>query len=103
MKRLKMKKTITKPIRRKCYSCGKMATNPYVYHVVPAFSYGAEIPVYQKSAPKTNRVELRGHRKVLVYNYCKNWINKEEGDSSGPISKYNECYENKKPPTPDGR
>ena len=90
-------------IRRKCYSCSKMATKPYVYHVVPSYSHVTEIPVYQKSAPKTNRVELRGNRKVLVYNYCNNWINKEEEDSSGLISKYNECYENKKPPAPHGR
>ena len=73
-------------IRRKCYSCGKMATNPYVYHIVPSYAYGAEIPVYQKSGPKTKRVELRGNRKVLVYNYCNN-----------------ECYENKKQPEPSER
>jgi len=73
-------------IRRKCYSCGKMATKPYVYHIVPTYSYGAEIPVYQKSGPKTKRVELRGNRKVLVYNYCNN-----------------ECYGNKKPPEPSER
>jgi hypothetical protein len=69
-----------------------MATNPYVYHVVPAFSYGVEIPVYQKSAPKTNRLELRGNKKVLVYNYCNNWILKDEEDSSGDKTKYNVCY-----------
>jgi hypothetical protein len=102
MRKLKMKKTTTKPIKRKCHNCGKMATKPYVYHIVPAFSYGAEIPVYQKSALKTNRIELRGNRKVLVYNYCNNWINKEEEDSSGLISKYNECYENKKAIEPLG-
>jgi len=87
-----MKKATTKPIRRKCHSCGKMATNPYVYHVVPAFSYGVEIPVYQKSAPKTNRLELRGNKKVLVYNYCNNWILKDEEDSSGDKTKYSVCY-----------
>jgi hypothetical protein len=92
MRKLKMKKATTKPIRRKCHSCGKMATNPYVYHVVPAFSYGVEIPVYQKSAPKTNRLELRGNKKVLVYNYCNNWILKDEEDSSGDKTKYNVCY-----------
>ena len=72
MRNLKMKKTTTKPIKRKCYSCGKMATNPYVYHVVPAFSYGEEMPVYSKSAPKTDRITLRGNKKVDVYNYCNN-------------------------------
>jgi len=67
-----MKKNETKSIKRKCYSCGKMATNPYVYHVVPALSYGVEMPVYSKSAPKTDRITLRGHIKVDVYNYCNN-------------------------------
>ena len=57
-------------IRRKCHSCGKMATKPLVFHVVPSYSYGAEIPVYQKNAPKTKRVDLKGDRKVAVYNYC---------------------------------
>ncbi len=97
-----MKKT-KEVIRRKCYSCSKMATNPYVYHVVPTYTYGAEIPIYQKSGPKINRVELRGSRKVLVYNYCNNWILREEEDSSGSITKYNECYENKRPPEPYDR
>ena len=80
MNNIKIKKT-KEVIRRKCYSCGKMATKPYVYHVVPSYSYGAQIPIYQKSAPKINRVELRGNRKVLVYNYCNR-----------------ECYELRKPP-----
>ena len=90
-------KKIKEVIRRKCYSCSKMATNPYVYHIVPTYSYGSEIPVYQKSGPKINRLELRGNRKVLVYNYCNNWTLKEEDASSGSINKYNECYENRKP------
>ena len=93
----KINKKIKEVTRRKCYCCGKMATNPYVYHVVPTYSYGAEIPVYQKSGPKINRLELRGNRKVLVYNYCNNWTLKEEDVSSGSINKYNECYENKRP------
>jgi|TARA_B110000977_G_scaffold137109_1_gene174163 hypothetical protein len=70
MRNLKMKKTTTKPIKRKCYSCGKMATNPYVYHVVPPHQHGIDLPVYSKSAPKTDRLELRGGKKVEVYNYC---------------------------------
>ncbi len=81
MKKVIINEETTKPIRRKCYSCGKMATRPYVFHIVPSYEYGAQIPVYQKNAPKTNRVELRGKRKVLVYNYCNR-----------------ECYENRKPP-----
>ena len=97
----KINKKIKEVTRRKCYCCGKMATNPYVYHVVPTYSYGAEIPIYQKSGPKTNRVELRGNRKVLVYNYCSNWILKEDNCvylGSGSTNKYNECYENRRPP-----
>ena len=74
-----------KIVRRKCYSCGKMATKPYVYHIVPSYSYGATIPVYEKSGVKTDRVDLRGNRKVLVYNYCNR-----------------ECYENKRPQEPYG-
>ncbi len=70
-----------KIVRRKCYSCGKMATKPYVYHIVPTYSYGAQIPVYSKNDEKTKRVDLKGNRKVLVYNYCNR-----------------ECYENRKPP-----
>ena len=66
--------------RRKCYSCSKMATNPYTYTMVPSYSYGAQIPVYSKSEVKTKRIDLRGKRKVLVYNYCNR-----------------ECYENKRP------
>ena len=65
-----IKEEIKKPIRRKCYSCSKMATRPYVYHVVPSYEYGAQIPVYQKNAPKTDRIDLKGDRKVAVYNYC---------------------------------
>ena len=52
----------TKPIKRKCHFCGKMATNPY--------TYGQEIPLYTKSGVKTNRVDLKGERKVLIHNYC---------------------------------
>ena len=72
MRKLKMKKKTTKPIRRKCHNCGKMATNPLVYHIVPSYSYGQEIPIYSKSDVKTNRVDLRGDRKITVYNYCNN-------------------------------
>ena len=74
-----------KPIRRKRHCCGKMATNPYVYHIVPTYAYGQQIPVYEKSGVKTKRVALKGNRKVLAYNYCNR-----------------ECYENKKPQQPYG-
>ena len=74
-----------KTFKRKCHTCGKMATNPYVYHIVPSYEYGQQIPLYEKSGVKTNRVELKGNRKVLVYNYCNR-----------------ECYENKKAIEPLG-
>ena len=68
-------------IKRKCYSCGKMAVRPYVYHIVPAYSYGQQIPTYSKSDVKTKRVDLKGKKKVSVYHYCNR-----------------ECYELRKPP-----
>jgi len=70
MRKLKMKKTTTKPIKRKCHNCGKMATNPVVYHLVPALTYGSDMPIYSKSAPKTLRVDLKGEQKVIARNYC---------------------------------
>ena len=57
-----------KTFRRKCNNCGKMATNPYVYHIVPSHKYPYNVPVYSK--PKTKRVDLKGDMKVAVYNYC---------------------------------
>ena len=72
-------------IRRKCYSCSKMATKPYVYHIVPSYNYGQQIPLYEKSGVKTSRVDLRGKRKVLVFNYCNR-----------------ECCENRRPQEPLG-
>ena len=81
MRKLKMKKTTTKPIRRKCHNCGKMATNPLVYHIVPSYSYGQQIPIYSKNDVKTKRVDLRGNKKVLVYNYC----NRECCDNKRPV------------------
>ena len=71
--------------KRKCYSCGKMATNPLVYQIVPSYNFPYDIPIYQKNAPKTKRVDLKGKRKVLVYNYCNR-----------------ECCENKRPQVPYG-
>jgi hypothetical protein len=69
----RQKKRIPRPtFRRKCHNCGKMATNPVVHHIVPSIAYGEPIPAYSKSAPKINRVDLKGDRKVEVYNYCNN-------------------------------
>ena len=65
-------------MRRKCNNCGKMATNPYVYHIVPSHKYPYNVPAYSK--PKTKRVDLKGDMKVAVYNYCNR-----------------ECYENTRP------
>ncbi|MBC8428329.1 hypothetical protein H8D04_00455 [bacterium] len=59
-----------KSIRRKCYNCGKMATDPLVYHVVPSYGSFEEIPIYQKNELKTNRIDLRGSRRINAYNYC---------------------------------
>ena len=67
-----MKKNKIKPIRRRCHNCGKMATNPFVYHIVPSYKYPYNIPVYQKGGTKTKRVDLTGDRKVDVYNFCDN-------------------------------
>jgi hypothetical protein len=67
-------------MRRKCYSCGKMATNPYTFDIVPIYNVYENIPIYSKKAKKTKRSDLKGDRKVSTYNYCNR-----------------ECYENRKP------
>ena len=72
MRKLKMKKKTTKPNRRKCYNCGKMATNPLVYHIVPTYNSPYDIPLYKKSDVKINRIDLKGDRKISVYNFCDN-------------------------------
>ena len=53
-------------IRRKCYSCSKMATKPYVYQTVPRTPDGA-MPVYQPRQEHTNRSEVKG---VTTSYYC---------------------------------
>jgi|TARA_Y100000310_G_scaffold302869_1_gene340667 hypothetical protein len=60
---------MSKPKRKKCHTCGKMVTNPYVYHIVPARNPW-NIPNYVKNAPRTDRVDLKGNLKVAIYNYC---------------------------------
>ena len=60
---------MSKPIRKKCHTCGKMATNPYVYHIVPSRKYW-NIPNYVKNGPRTDRVDLKGDMKITIYNYC---------------------------------
>ena len=65
----------------KCYSCGSMTTDPYVYHIVPSpyLHDWKSIPPYVKNAPGIKRVDLEGKRKISIYNYCNT-----------------ECYENTK-------
>ena len=49
-----------KPIRRKCFNCGKMKTNPYIFTVVPSISmYDNKIPLYNKNITHTNRIDLK--------------------------------------------
>ncbi len=64
-------------MRRKCNNCGKMATDPYVYHIVPAHKFPYNIPAYSKSKTKIKRDELKGDMKVAVYNYCDSECYKE--------------------------
>ena len=67
----RQQKRIPRPtFKRKCHNCGKMATNPVEYHLVPSIPYGAPIPAYSKSAPKTKRVDLRGDQKIIAKNFC---------------------------------
>ena len=55
---------------KKCYSCGKMASKPYTFTVVPSTGMYGKQKAYIKSEVKTNRVDLRGNKKVYVYHYC---------------------------------
>ena len=56
-----------KKIKRKCYTCGKMATGSYTYSIVPTHDVYRTIPPYSKGAEKIKRSELKG---VITYNYC---------------------------------
>ena len=55
---------------KKCYSCGKMASKPYRFTVVPSTGVYGKQKIYSKSEVKTDRVDLRGNKKVFVYHYC---------------------------------
>ena len=59
-----------KTFKRKCHTCGKMATNPLVYTIVPPTSSYGQMPIYQKGGEKTDRVDLKRKLKVTVKNYC---------------------------------
>ena len=70
MPRQSQKRIPRKIITRKCHTCGKMAINPYVYHIVPSISVYGKIPIYKKGGDKTDRVDLTGKMKITVMNYC---------------------------------
>ena len=55
---------------KKCYCCGKMASKPYKFTVVPSTGVYGKQKVYSKSEAKTDRVDLRGNKRVFIYNYC---------------------------------
>ena len=55
---------------KKCYSCGKMASKPYTFTVVPPTGVYGKQKVYIKSEVKTKRADLRGNKKVYIYYYC---------------------------------
>ena len=65
---------------KKCYSCGKMASKPYTFTVVPPTGVYGKQKAYIKSEVKTDRVDLRGNKRVYIYHYCDQ-----------------ECYANKPP------
>ncbi len=55
---------------KKCYCCGKMASKPYTFTVVPSTGVYGKQKVYSKSEAKTDRVDLRGNKRVFIYYYC---------------------------------
>ena len=64
------KKYVRPIIRRKCHHCGKMATKPFTFQIVPAYNDFTEIPVYVRGSVKTPRNELKGDRKIQESHYC---------------------------------
>ena len=64
------KKYVRPQIRRKCNHCGKMKTNPFIYHIVPEYKNIMEIPTYSRTAQKTSRIDLKGDRKIKAFHYC---------------------------------
>ena len=59
-----------KIIRRKCKQCGKMKTDPYTYTIVPSIPLWDKIPIYSKNATKTDRIDLKGNKKVEIKYFC---------------------------------
>ncbi len=64
------KKYVRPIIRRKCHHCGKMATKPFTFQIVPSYSDFTEIPVYLRGGVKIPRTELKGDRKIQEFHYC---------------------------------
>ena len=64
------KKYVRPIIRRKCHHCGKMATKPFTFQIVPSYKNVADIPVYLRGSTKIPRTELKGDRKIQEFHYC---------------------------------
>ena len=64
---------------KKCHTCGKMATKPYRYTIVPSINPYGIIPNYNKNSAKPDRVDLKDgmdqfglviRKKVDIKYYC---------------------------------
>ena len=64
------KKYVRPIIRRKCHHCGKMATKPFTFQIVPSYADFRDIPVYLRNSTKIPRNELKGDRKIQESHYC---------------------------------
>ena len=64
------KKYVRPVIRRKCHHCGKMATKPFTFQIVPSYKNVTDIPVYLRGSTKIPRTELKGDRKIQEFHYC---------------------------------
>ena len=53
-----------------CDTCGEYCEKPYVYQVIPSHMSELDIPMYNKSAKKIKRLDLKGTRKAMTFNYC---------------------------------
>jgi len=53
-----------------CETCGKYCEKPYVRQIIPANISALDVIPYNKSAKKTKRIDLKGHRKAITNNYC---------------------------------
>jgi hypothetical protein len=64
------RKYVRPKIRRKCHHCGKMANQPYSRTIVPSFSQFDDIKPWTRGSIKTDRIDLKGNRKVKISHYC---------------------------------